>query len=718
MIEVELPDGTILEIETQDPQAAANAAKSYLQKQTPYQKTKSALGTAVNLGAEVSAGMQRGALGLVDMFTSTPYNFVAEAIGAESRAKPLVDIVRQATGGTIAPEKGSFAGEGLATDIAASTGELATVGGLASKGLGMAANVMKPSTLQGVTRTLAGPSVATETLAGAASGAGSQALGAAGETVAGQPGRMVGELVGGIAAPMAMPKQVMVDDNITEQLLSGDPRQLAKAADLDQEFMAIAEEEGLAPDVLLGMASRNQKLNTVEGALAAMPGSELLESKINVAQKIRARTQDLVKQMGGFDNPGEMSDFYRANRAEMIDNLEQQSSALYKEAYDVVPRGEKINPQNMAAMLKNEISDLGGDLSSMPAEFREAVKKLMPGETSPSFDPLTMTTKSVQDLPTYHALDTFRKNLGDATKRKGPYKDMPSGMAKRLYGTLRKDQDAFLSENYPTEFKKIKQADLLVQERKAAEEATQQLMGKQLAKDLMPKLVSLTEGITKGKGSLEEFRRTMANIPEDMRPATLGTAFAQMAKGTAIDQRDFSANRMGRLYQDLMNNKAARNEIKSHMNEAQWSRFTNVGKLAEGLARVDQRTIKTGASRQVVEDLNQRKNLFERIIPKILGSYYTDKALGPMGLAGSGRYLATMMEESTDKAKRANQLLSDPHFRLKVFSEYDKMVKGGKIDPDIKQTQKIKTWISGLPTRDQATINRIGVMPFLLGSDD
>lgn len=728
MIEVELPDGSILEIDTDDQNVALSAARNYLknssestqdpppasvnnQQALQQQQTTQGPG-AVDYAAEVSGGMQRGALGMLDMLTTTPYNFVAKKIGA-TQAQPFEDMVRGATDGALAPEKGAFAGEGVGTDIASSAGELATVGGLASKGLGMAANVMKPSTIQGVTRTLAGPNVASETLAGAASGVGAESLGEVGGMF-GATGRMVGEVAGGMLAPMALPKNIMVDTDIVEPLLSGDPKALAKAADLDHDFIRAAEEEGVSADVLLGMASRNQSFNTTEGALSALPGTKLQDSKINVAEKLRGSTRQLIKDMGGFDNPGEMSDFYRKSVDTAIKDLEETSSALYNEAYEVVPRGTKLQPENLSSMLKQEISDLGGDLSSMPAEFREALKKLMPGDTSTRVNPLTLKTESMQELPTYHAFDTFRKNLGDATRGKGPYKDMQTGMAKRLYGALRKDQDSFLSNGYPAEFAKIKKADLLVQERKAAEEATQAIMGKELAKDMMPTMVSLTKGMASGKKGLEEFRRFMRRIPEDMRPATIGTAIGEMAKGSALNQRDFSANQLGRVYQDLMNNKSAQKEMKAHMSEAQWHRFANVGKLSEGLARVNQNTVKTGASATVMQNLDANKNLIERVLPKILGSWYVEKAMSPFFMAGMGRSLARVIDQGTDRAKRANDLLSDPHFRLKVFSEYEKMLKGGKIDPNVKQTARVKTWISGLPKRDQATINRIGIMPFLL----
>lgn len=210
MIEVELPDGRVLEIDTDDQQQAASAARKFMQsqqgskqQQQQQQQEPSFLESAANFGAEVSGGLQRGVPQLYDATVTAGYNKLADLTGLP-QAQPIQDIVRDATGGALMPEKGAFLGEGAATDIASMAGEFASGGGALSGGFKQLAKTLPESTAKSVAGALGGSGAASESVTGlatgAASGAGQNIGGAIGDVVGGEEGRAIGEVVGGLGA--------------------------------------------------------------------------------------------------------------------------------------------------------------------------------------------------------------------------------------------------------------------------------------------------------------------------------------------------------------------------------------------------------------------------------------------------------------------------------------------------------------------------------------
>lgn len=154
--------------------------------------------SAVGVFNELVAGAARPLASLVDVVAS-PY----QAFRVYVQGKPQ-QSVRSMIG-----ERGQFAGPGLATDIAAATGELSTMGlGFTTAARGLAASLLDDaqrygeSAARGILRQFGQATPAQDLLAATAAAVGGETGGAVGETLAGEAGRQVGQAVGGIAVPV------------------------------------------------------------------------------------------------------------------------------------------------------------------------------------------------------------------------------------------------------------------------------------------------------------------------------------------------------------------------------------------------------------------------------------------------------------------------------------------------------------------------------------
>lgn len=160
------------------------------QAQPPQPEQPGALKQGANLALEGVSAAQRAAFAIPDMVPKA-VNEVAGLIGSEFRAPTLQ--------GTLGEEKGAFAGEGLATDIAAGAGEGVMMGlGVAGvlNRLTQALPDVPASTLQRVMKEIGKFMPTTEAVAGAGGGAGA----VVGEKEGGTTGAIIGGLAGGLGA--------------------------------------------------------------------------------------------------------------------------------------------------------------------------------------------------------------------------------------------------------------------------------------------------------------------------------------------------------------------------------------------------------------------------------------------------------------------------------------------------------------------------------------
>ena len=122
MIEVELPDGRVLEIETDDPAQAAQAAKQFISNQQPAEESsfidsaKDVAQTGLNVASEAASAVNRGASELLDFFTTDQLNAISRMAGNDLKLPGFTEKLSSAT-------EGGQMKDGLAKDVVRTAGE-------------------------------------------------------------------------------------------------------------------------------------------------------------------------------------------------------------------------------------------------------------------------------------------------------------------------------------------------------------------------------------------------------------------------------------------------------------------------------------------------------------------------------------------------------------------------------------------------------------------
>lgn len=148
--------------------------------------------TVLNLAKEFAAGVNRPIFQLIDAFGTDTVNAALNLAGSQRQIPGALE--------TFGAEKGQFAGPGLPTEIAAKTGEFATLaagGGALLRAGAQALPAALPgeSAITGVARQLGATTPQQDIILGGVSGAG----GALGEQLGGE----AGEVAGAVLAPLA-----------------------------------------------------------------------------------------------------------------------------------------------------------------------------------------------------------------------------------------------------------------------------------------------------------------------------------------------------------------------------------------------------------------------------------------------------------------------------------------------------------------------------------
>ncbi len=181
----------------------------------------------VNYAMEGVSAANRAALQMADVITS-PLQLVLN-MGLEATGREGLPTLRQATSSTIG-EKGAFAGQGLMTDVMATTGEMASLGvgyGIGTRFIartfddlvGTVGTGSLSQTINNVLQTIGRTGSGQDLAYGALSGGGIEIGGEAAARMLGEDARLVGEFAGGFALPAVSAAALSVLQNTGKRFL-------------------------------------------------------------------------------------------------------------------------------------------------------------------------------------------------------------------------------------------------------------------------------------------------------------------------------------------------------------------------------------------------------------------------------------------------------------------------------------------------------------------
>ena len=433
---------------------------------------------------------------------------------------------------------------------------------------------------------------------------------------------------------------------------------LAKEAAPNPEVLAAADRLGIADYLQPDHVSTNQAFRELSQAVKSIPGSEARAAEIEGLQKVGQRASALVDELGGTSDVSMLESDIKKRLGGSIDELSSQADKLYGDLRNNIPAQTRSSADNVLAFLKQRAADLDGfeNLSSME---KEIYRKLSPK------DILDSEGKVVgQKQPTYALVDDVRKNVGDAAREKGPYKDADTGLAKKLYGLLDDDQQAVADAHGMGEtYQAAKQS---VRVRKGLEDDTIALFGKKLDQTMIGDLQKAMKGLSAGDSA--QLVALLKAVPEDMRQRVTATGL-NTAFGKSIQNGELNFNTFTRWFDGVKKNQQAYTALMSNLPADARQALTDLHTVSDSINKATRERITTGRIEAVRKELQPADTLMSTIYGKAKGAAAgaaAEAITTPMGMPGAGiaaGVASALMKDKPNVIKSADKLIASPEFR-------------------------------------------------------
>lgn len=422
---------------------------------------------------------------------------------------------------------------------------------------------------------------------------------------------------------------------------------LAEQSAPDAETVAAAERLGIADNLQPDHITTNQAYRELAQAVKSVPGSEARAAEIQGLEAVAKRADDLVSELGGTDDLSSLSTSIRQRMQSSQTELEEQANKLYSQIREAVPAQSPAPARNVLEFIEQRAKDLGGRENLSPIE-KMVAQKLGP---------------RAGKEPTYTLLDDVRKDIGAAARQAGAFKDADTGLAKRLYNLVTKDQELAIEPYGASDL--LTAAKAAVSTRKALEDDMVALFGKNLGDSVVGDISRSVSAL--GKGDTSQFLRLIQSVPKDLRQqvAASGLNYA-LGKGAKSGTVNF--NTFARWYEGLQKNQQAYNALMANLAPEARQSLRDFYRVADGISKATRERITTGRIQAVQQELKGADGLIARIydVAKRSATGLAAEAVtAPIGLPGAGisaGIASALTKGKPDVLKAADKVISSPEF--------------------------------------------------------
>lgn len=453
---------------------------------------------------------------------------------------------------------------------------------------------------------------------------------------------------------------------------------LAEQAAPDAKTVEAAKRLGIEEYLQPDHVTTNQAYRELAQAVKSVPGSEARAAEMQGLSNVAKRADDLITEIGGSHDLAQVSQGVKGSLQATQAELEQRANALYKQLREgISPNTEAPAPSVLEFIAQRE-KDLGGSqnltsmekmiLAKLAPKQRTIAAKEVPQIVSESGAPLTQQAapKVIVRQPTYTLLDDVRKDVGAAARMAGPFKDADTGLAKKLYALIGKDQEAVAGAAGMGEtFTAAKQAVAI---RKGVEDDLISLFGKNLDGSIVGNLSGAVRVLPTGDTS--KFIRLIQTIPESMRQETVASGLAT-AFGKSAKQGSLNFNSYAKWYEGLLKNKQAYAAVMSNLPPAARKQLSDLYRVSKSVGMATKERITTGRIQAVMDELKGGEGLLTRVYDaakrNIVGATVGTAAGSVMG-PGVGAAIASALSRGAKPSalKAADALIASPEFQQAV----------------------------------------------------
>tara|TARA_R110000868_G_scaffold210375_1_gene460386 strand:+ start:21220 stop:23253 length:2034 start_codon:yes stop_codon:yes gene_type:complete len=472
---------------------------------------------------------------------------------------------------------------------------------------------------------------------------------------------------------------------LNRALSSGDKESLSAMIDADPEFFKALNELDVKEKGLPSAASKNRQYQETEQALKKIPGSDLSKKEFNQITELQNKSDKLIESFGGTTDKSELSMRLANDSAKAIDDLNLTTEAAYKGIRDNIPKKTASKMENIGSYVKQELDDLGGDISQLsPLE-----KRL-----------LSMSEKGA----TYHALDKIRKEVGATIgKKSDKYKSEDIGALKNIYSKLTDDQEVVanslgMSDSWGA-------AKDLVKKRKALEDASINMFGKNLSDSFMPKMGLAMKKLT--TGDYKKFSKLIDSVPKKQRQEVMVSALNDVFTMGSRKEKQLNIAGYADWYNGLSKNKELKQKVYQYLPAGLPKKLEALGRVTNGI-RDAQSAAPIGG--QVMAS----SSVFDQAVNGIAKRFLT-KLPGVIG---------DIAQVGLDKGKSKNldaalAVIGDPDFIANINALAKGQVKKAEaLERKIMNKKTFKHFASTLSPKEMKSLAAIGLIEWISKSDE
>lgn len=465
----------------------------------------------------------------------------------------------------------------------------------------------------------------------------------------------------------------------------------------NKEILEAATEFDMAGDLLPSHYSENYIYRALEQGLKSMPASMLSSREAAAIEKMARKADELIESFGAVADKAELSDVFRTDSLNLIDDMGKKAGKLYDRVGKKIPKNTKIEANNTIKLIEGIAEEQGG------LEFLSPREKMLLNKLGNKKQP-----------PTYARIDRIRKQIGEALSGKNDlFKNIETGDLKRYYKALAADQQA-VADTFKMG-KTYKTAQKITAARKGIEKQLQTVIGKDVTGSITAKAGNAINQLT--KGNTQQFDRLLANIPKELGPEFRKSIIATSLNDafTLGSRKEKSLNVAG--FDDFMaglnKNQTAKKRITDEIGEDAMKRLETFHKIASGVRRAQSKQISTGLIVAVPKMFDEAKGLAQRLY-----GFASDIPVAGRKIPGMIESLVTPKKA---RSELADQLLASPKFKAIV----DKVAQGKidtankikRADEIVKNIKAFQKWSKRLPKRDYKDLMAIGPIGYLTGEE-
>jgi len=472
---------------------------------------------------------------------------------------------------------------------------------------------------------------------------------------------------------------------LDEVLASGDQERLAAMIDSDPEFFKALDELGAKEKGLPSASSKNRQYQETEQALKKMPGSDLSKKEFDQVAELQKISDDLITEFGGTTDKSSLSMSLANDADRVIENLNLTTETAYNSIKESIPKQTMSTMDNMGEYITQELADLGGDISQLsPLERRL----------------LSMSEKGA----TYHALDKIRKEVGNTIgKKSDKYKSEDVGALKRIYAKLTDDQEIVANEFGMGD--SWNAAKDLVTQRKALEDKSIQMFGKNLTDAFMPKMGLAMKKLT--TGDYKKFSELMDSVPEGRKQEVVVSALNDVFTMGSRKEKQLNVAGYADWFNGLNKNTKLKKELYDHLPKELTVKLDALGKVTNGIRNAQ-------SSAPIGGQVMANAGVLDKVVNGVANRFLAKLP----GLIGD--VVSAGLEKGKNKGfDAAMDVLNDPDFLGNINAIAKGQAKKAEIlEKRLMKKKKFQDFVNSLPTNEAKAISVLGLTSWLARSNE